>query len=153
MASKQIQQLPPADPLTGTELVHVVQNGSSRQASAQALASGGTAAYHYGSFAVSAIASSEILMDHIVASAHTLQAGFAGCVASCGTPPAADWVASILNNGAAIGSLTIHADGSHTFATSGGAVAVAIGDLITVQAPATVDGAIARVRFTLKGTM
>jgi hypothetical protein len=150
MSSKQIPQLPPAGPLDGTELVHVVQAGSSRWATAAALFGG---AYHYGSFAVAAIGSSEILMDHIVATAHTLSDDFAGCVAGAGVAPAADWVASIQLNGVAIGTLTIHADGTHAFVTTGGSVAVAAGDVVTLIAPAGIDAALARLRFTFKGAI
>jgi hypothetical protein len=153
MASKQIENLPVANPLDGGELVHVVQDGSSRQTTVAAIASGGTAAYHYGSFAVSAIGASEILMDHIVATAHTLQDDFAGCVASVGSAPVADWVANVQLNGASIGSLTVHADGTHTFLTTGGAVAVPAGSVVSVIAPAGADASIARLRFTFKGAI
>lgn len=150
MASKKVPDLPPADPLTGAELVHVVQDGSSRHASAAALGQG---AYHYGAFAVAAIGASEILMDHCVATPHTLTGDLAGCVASAGVAPAANWVADLQHNGVSIGSLTIHTDGTTLWLTSGGAVAVAAGDVVSLVAPADVDGSIGRVRFTLKGAI
>lgn len=150
MASKKVPDLPPANPLTGAELVHVVQDGSSRHASAAALGGG---AYHYGAFAVASIGASEILMDHIVATAHTLTGDLAGCVASAGVHPAANWVCDLQHNGVSIGSLTIHPDGTTLWLTSGGAVAVAAGDVVSVVAPAGVDGSIGRVRFTLKGAI
>lgn len=38
MADKQVTELPAATPLSGTELLHVVQGGNSRRAFAQAFA-------------------------------------------------------------------------------------------------------------------
>lgn len=109
--------------------------------------------YNYGSFAVSGITANEVLMDHIVTTAHTLPDDFAGAQASVGTNPASTWTATIAKNGDAIGSLAISAGGIATFSTIGAAVSVAVGDVISLMAPATVDAAIARLRFTLKGVM
>jgi hypothetical protein len=101
---------------------------------------------------VSSIQPSEILMDHVVAVAHTLPANFAGSVASVGTNPAALWTADVQKNGVSIGSLAISAAGGIAFTTTGGvAVAVAIGDVITIVAPGGADASIARLRFTFKG--
>lgn len=113
----------------------------------------GSRTYKYGSFAVSGITASEVLMDHIVAEAHTLADDFAGCVASVGTNPAATWVADIRKNGASVGSLSISTTGVVTFNTTGTTVALAVGDILTLIAPASVDASIARLRFTFKGSI
>jgi hypothetical protein len=154
--SKPVELLPDADPLTGAEWVHVVQDGSSRKVPSSSLGGGG-GAYHYGSFAVDSIGSSEILMDHIVATAHTLSVDFAGCVASVGTPPAAPWTATIFHTPAAgaaaeIGTFTI--DGAGLVAWSVTAeIPIAAGDVVSVIAPVDVDASIARLRFTLRGVI
>ena len=110
--------------------------------------------YHYGSFAVASIGSSELLLDHDVATAHTLAANFAGCRVSAGTPPAAPWSADVLKNGVAIGSIAIAVDGTVTLATVGGtAVAIGVGDIVTIQAPAAADATLARLRFTMRGNI
>ena len=154
--SKPVELLPDADPLTGLEYVHVVQDGSSRKVRTSELGGGG-GFYHYGSFAVDSIGSSEILMDHIVASAHTIEVDFAGCVASVGTPPAAPWVATIfltpaVGAPAAIGSITIDGAGLVTFSVTA-EIAIAAGDVVSLIAPVDVDASIARLRFTFRGIM
>lgn len=157
MASEPLELLPDADPLNGTEYLYVVQNGSSRKVRAADLGAGG-GFYHYGSFAVDSIASNEILMDHIVASAHTISVDFAGCVIGAGTPPAADWTANIFHTpagggaGSSIGTVTLHADGTHTFSATA-EIAIAAGDVVSLIAPVDVDASIARLRFTFKGIM
>lgn len=109
--------------------------------------------YRYGGFAVSDITASEILMDHVVTTAHTLADDFAGCRASVGTNPAAVWAADIQLNGVSVGSLSISTGGVATFTTTGTTVAVAAGDVVTLVAPAGVDASIARLRWTFEGTI
>jgi hypothetical protein len=88
-----------------------------------------------------------------VISAFTIPANMAGSQASVGTNPAATYVLTCLKNGVSFGTITIGTSGIASFATSGGAaVTFAAGDLLTVQAPSTVDASVARVRFTIKGS-
>jgi hypothetical protein len=107
--------------------------------------------YNYGSNAALNIQSSEVLMDHIVTQAHTLADDFVGCVASVGTNPAALWTASVQKNNVAVGTLAISAAGVVTFNTTGTTVAMAVGDVLSLIAPAGVDAAIQRLRFSFKG--
>jgi hypothetical protein len=94
------------------------------------------------------------LLDHIVASAHTLAADFANARVSVGTPPAATWTANVQKNGGNVGTIVIDNTGGVTLATTGhAAVVVAAGDVISVVAPASADPNIARLRFTFRGTM
>lgn len=110
--------------------------------------------YNYGSFAPSNVLASEVLLEHIVTEAHTLEANFAGCRAACGVHPTAAWVANIAKNGTGVGTLSIDTAGVCTLATTGGAtVPMAEGDILTLIAPATVDATIGRLCFTFKGTM
>ena len=116
--------------------------------------SGATQHYHFGAFAVASIQSSEILMDHAVATANTLGANFPNLQVSVGTPPAATWAADVQKNGASVGTISIDNTGAVTKTTAGGAaVALAAGDVVTVVAPAVADASIARLRFTFKGTI
>jgi hypothetical protein len=113
---------------------------------------GGLLDYAVGGAATDNIQSNEILTDHPVIRAFTIPVNFAGSFASSGTNPAASFVLTVLKNGASIGTITIATSGTVTFATSGGlAQSFAAGDLLTVKAPATVDTAIARLRYTIKG--
>lgn len=110
--------------------------------------------YNYGSFAATNILSAEVLMDHIVTQAHTLAANFAGCVASVGANPTSAWSAVVQKNGANVGTLAVATTGVVTFTTTGGAtVPMAVGDVLSVIAPASVDSTIGRLRFSFKGTI
>lgn len=103
--------------------------------------------------AASAILSSEPLLDHAVVRACSLAANFAGSIVSVGTPPAATWAADVQRNGTSIGTISIATSGVVTLTTVGGtAKALAIGDVVSVIAPAAVDASIARLRGTLKGS-
>lgn len=115
---------------------------------------GANSGYRYGGFAVGTITASEVLMDHVVTVAHTLPAAFANSKASVGSNPASSWVGDVQRNGASIGSITISTGGVATLATVGGtSKAIAVGDVLTVIAPASVDATIARLRFTFEGTI
>lgn len=118
---------------------------------------GGLRDYSVGGGAPNNIQSNEYLLDHIVSRAFTLPANFAGSQAGCGTNPTATYVLAVFQTTAGvttqIGTITIATNGAVTLATTGGAAfAFSPGDVIAVQAPSTVDGTIARVRFTLRGT-
>ncbi|KIU29294.1 hypothetical protein SR41_04605 [Sphingomonas melonis] len=108
---------------------------------------GKSAAYRFAGFAVQGIQPSEILMDHEIATACTIGAGFAGCVAGCTVPPAAPWVAAILRNDSPVGTLTIDVAGVATFSASA-AIALLSGDTMSLVAPEGADEEIARVRVT-----
>jgi hypothetical protein len=110
--------------------------------------------YNYGGFAVQNILASEIVMDHIATVAHTLQANLVGCRVSVGTNPAATFALDVQKNGASIGTISIANTGVVTLTTVGGtAKAIVAGDVVTIIAPAGVDASIARLRFTLRGTI
>jgi hypothetical protein len=107
--------------------------------------------YNYGSNAVLNIQSGEVLMDHIVTQAHTLADDFVGCLASIGTNPTAPWIAKVQKNNVDVGTLTISAAGVVTFVTTGATVPMAVGDVLSLIAPAAVDATIQRLRFSFKG--
>lgn len=110
--------------------------------------------YSFGAFAPASIQASEILMDHIVAVDCTLAANFANLQASVGTPPAATWTADVQKNGASIGSIAIANTGVVTKSTVGGtAKPLVTGDVVTVVGDAVVQAAMARLRFTFRGTI
>lgn len=115
-------------------------------------ANGSNADYAIAGFAVANILASEVLTDHEVVRACTLAANFFGSAVSVGTNPAASFVLRILRNGILVGTITISTAGGVLLATVNGApVPLAVGDILSVIAPATVDPSIARLRYTLKG--
>ena len=102
--------------------------------------------------ATSSILANELLLDHAVARACTLQANLASSQVSVGTPPAATWAADVQKNGTSIGTISISAAGAVTLTTVGGtAKPLAVGDVVSVIAPAVADATIARLRGTLRG--
>jgi hypothetical protein len=113
---------------------------------------GQNADYAIAGFAVSAIQANEILTDHVVVRACQFAANFSGSKCSVGTNPAAAFVLGVKKNDVACGTISIDIAGVVTFATTSGVpVMLALGDLVTVTAPATPDATVARLRFTLKG--
>lgn len=108
---------------------------------------GKSAAYRFAAFAVDGIQPGEMLMDHEIATACTIGAGFAGCVAGCTVPPAAPWVAAVLRNDSPVGTLTIGIDGVASFSASA-AIPLSAGDTMSLVAPQDADEEIARVRVT-----
>lgn len=93
---------------------------------------------------------SEILLIHVFAEAISLPANFAGFVRYVGTNPTGSYVLTLKKNGTSIGTLTIGTDGTVTGSTTG-AVTFAVGDALTVTAPASTDATLANCGFTLKG--
>lgn len=103
-------------------------------------------------FFTAAPAAGETLVLYSAAEALTLPAALAGSVGKCQTPPAADLVLSVRNNGQKVGTITIAASGAVSFA-AGSAVAIAVGDQLSVTAPAQAAAAVANASFTLLATV
>jgi hypothetical protein len=111
-------------------------------------------AYRYGAFAVEKIGPNEILLDYHVSTEHRLQANFAGCRFSVGTPPAAPFQLRVLKNGVEVGTITIGTDGLVTRATANGSsVLMPVNTIVTVVAPNLTDLDIARLRMTFVGVI
>lgn len=114
----------------------------------------GIAQYRFGGFATENIQSNEILLDHVVSDAFTFAPNFGGCIASVGGPPVAPYILQIYINDVQVGTLTVNPDTSTSFSTSGGnEILVYPDDVVTVYAPATLDAAVTRLRFTFVGLM
>lgn len=160
MATKKISELDPATALTGTELVEVVQDGANVQTTMTAIAdfasSGGTGIKYRFGFSIENTAplASEVLLRHVAQTGVTFADDFAGSVGRLrpsGPNPATSQAFSILHNGSAVGTMTISTGGAVTFATTGGALAIAAGDEIRVEAPAAPDAALVGVSVTFYG--
>jgi len=143
----------PARPLDGDELIAAWQDGRQIALPLHSLPSSGAApapsAYRYGGFAVDAIESGEILMDHEAALTHTLADDLAGYAASAGSAPALPWTLTVALNDTPFGTITF--DPSGAVALSGQALAVIAGDVVTVTAPLAPDPSIGRVRSRSPG--
>lgn len=77
---------------------------------------------------------------------------FAGSVGHCGVNPTSTAAFDLLKNGSSIGSISISTGGAFTFNTTGGAVALAIGDRLSVTSPSPQDATLANVSFVFLGT-
>lgn len=113
---------------------------------------GGSVAYSVPFGFTTAPAASETLLLHVFAEAVTFDDEWAGATEHVGTNPAASFALDVQKNGVSVGTITISDTGVVTFATSGGAVSFAVGDLLSIVGPGTADTSIANCAFTLKGT-
>lgn len=109
--------------------------------------------YKVGAFFTTPPASSETLLIHAVVTPVTFKANFSDSHAYVGTNPAASFTMTVKKNGTAIGTININTSGVITFATTGGVSQSAVaGDVLTIEAPSSVDGTIANVAVTLLGS-
>lgn len=89
-------------------------------------------------FFTTAPAASEVMAIYVCTDIFTIAANLAGTQVkkqTSGANPAADLVFTVYQNSTSIGTITIHSDGSVTLAGAG--CTTAIGDVISVVAPAT----------------
>lgn len=170
MADKQIDELPDAGPLDGTESVHVVQAAQSRKATTGDIAgiqhdhaiddvAGLQAAldalqtYILGLFFTTTPTVSETLMVHVAGTAFTIPADFTAALQSdVGTNPTASFALDVQQNGASIGTITVSDAGVvSATTTSGTSKPIAAGDVIKIVAPGSADATAANMAFTIIG--
>ena len=94
------------------------------------------------------IASSQVVLRYAAAVAVTLPVDLAGWIAAVATRPAATFVLTLRKNGAAVGTITIPNGGAVVYSTTGVAVPFAVGDMLTISAPAAADASIAGLAIT-----
>jgi len=116
-----------------------------------ALASGGGGDYRVGFQMITAASASEVIVDHVFTEAVTLPANFAGSEFNVGTNPAATFDFDVQLNGVSVGTISVSSGGVVTASTTGGALVVASGDVLSIIADSGVD-TLARFSGTLKGT-
>ena len=93
------------------------------------------------------------LLDFTFPRGATFADEFAGSVGKVNSNPLAPYIMSIEKNAVAIGSMTVSVAGVFTFTTIAGVAEVFVaGDVLSVRAPAVIDGGIVDVSFTLAGT-
>lgn len=115
---------------------------------------GGVASKEVAGFFTSTPITNEVITLVQTARAFTIPANGVGTKVSVGTNPHAVFVLSITKNGTQCMTISISTAGVVTLATTSGAsVDFAIGDLLSVVAPATVDTTVANVAYTILGTL
>jgi hypothetical protein len=113
---------------------------------------GGAAAYDIAAYVPDVYTSSQVLLRIPLARVVTFPVALAGSVAVLETAATASTVFSVQKNGVEFGTITFGVSGSvGTFASASGA-SFAIGDILSVLAPASADMTAAGLGFTLVGT-
>jgi hypothetical protein len=158
MAHKEIPAITAADPLDGTEQIHVVQGVNSRRTTIDEVGARVLTLVPYiVPFGFSDTPTDgAILLIHAFTEAVTFSDEFAVATSYVGIPPAAEMALTVEQSvGGAppvtVGSITIDAVGAVTFATTGGEVSFAVGDTMIVTGPSPADGTINQVAISLSG--
>jgi hypothetical protein len=99
------------------------------------------------------VLSSQVVLRFVAPRAITLADDFAESLADADVAATAETVLTVAVNGSSVGTITIAASGtSGTFATTGGAVSLVAGDVVTVTGPATADATLAGLAITFAGS-
>lgn len=115
---------------------------------------GGSSGREIIGFATTAPTANEVLTEAPSARAWVMPANLAGTIVTVGTNPAATFVLSVKRNNIEVATISVSTGGVATLATSGGTLKnFAIGDLLSVHAPAAVDAAITRLTYSILGTV
>jgi 1-aminocyclopropane-1-carboxylate deaminase/D-cysteine desulfhydrase-like pyridoxal-dependent ACC family enzyme len=93
----------------------------------------------------------ELVCRAVAAKAFTIPAGGTGSQATSRVASAASKVFDLLKNGVSFGSVTFATSATGTY-TIGSSTSFAIGDVLTITAPATADSTLEDVSLTLAGT-
>jgi hypothetical protein len=109
-------------------------------------------AYDVGGYMAGTYTASQVLLRLPFTRARDFADDLSGSQGKSGVTSAGTAVFSIKNDGAEIATMTFTSSTVATFATAGGAESFAVGEVMTVVAPASPDGTLAGVGFLLKGT-
>lgn len=110
--------------------------------------------YRFGGFAIQTPLSREVLVEHIVTDAFTLPADLGGSAFDVGVAPTKPFAFTVTRNGVSVATMTMNPDRSSTATTlNRKPVPIGLGDVIAFVAPLLVDPTVARLRWTLKGTL
>lgn len=103
-------------------------------------------------FNVGVLTSNQVIIRHVFTRAVVFADEFAGSRGRAGTSAAASTTFLVRKNGSNIGTMVFGAGGTvATFTTTGTTVSFAIGDLLEVVAPSSVDATLANVAVTMAG--
>ncbi len=97
---------------------------------------------------------SEVLAIYVCADDFAIPVALAGTTVAKGpggANPGGDYIITVKKAGVSIGTITLHADGSYTLAGAG--ASTAIGDVISVHAPAGVDALILNWAINILGVL
>lgn len=95
---------------------------------------------------------SQVILRHAFARAATFPSGLADSTGTAGTAATASATYAITKNGTEVGTMVFAAGATTATFTMAGSTSFAAGDVLAVIAPATPDGTLADIAFTLAGT-
>lgn len=112
-----------------------------------------TQPYDIGLFVPGVPTGGEIVLRLPVARAVDFADDFAGSYATARVAAAASAVFTVKVNGTSVGTVTFGAASTTgTFVTTGGALSLSAGAVLSVEAPAVADATLADIGFNFKGT-
>jgi hypothetical protein len=110
----------------------------------------GTPVYDFGMVTGTSPGAGEVLGKVVIPRPLLIPPDLAGSAVHVDTAPDNDFAIAMTRNGAAVASITVHADASASLATSANAaVAIVAGDVIRFVAPADPDASIAGISLTI----
>ena len=158
--NKEVPEIPLANPLDGTEQLHIVQGGNSRRVTIAMVTQ-----YMLGftpylipfgfDASTSPLAMGEVLLAHTFAQAVNFADDFASSVGYLDDAPSAQVDLDVAKDTGAgpvsIATISLLIDGTVTFATTDEDVSFAIGDTMVIS-PLSTDGDLTTGAFALYGT-
>lgn len=107
--------------------------------------------YDIGAFIPGSPADEALVMQYVAPRSINFPDDFAGSVGECAVNPSSTAVFDVLKNGSSIGSVSISTGGAFTFSTTGGAVSLVAGDILSMTAPSPDDATLADISIVFKG--
>lgn len=118
-----------------------------------ALAGGGGGTIELSMFAGGTATASEILFRHEFTAAVTIPAALAGSQGSSGTAATGSAALSLKKNGTQFGTATWAAAGTEPTLAAASSTSFAIGDVLSITAPATPDATLADISLSIVGSV
>jgi hypothetical protein len=135
----------------GNLFIYYDDGTSSQFVPAMSTAVGGVQPYDIALFAAGKPTASALMMRFVFARSISFQVNLAGSVASVGTAATGSTVFSLAKNAGSIGNVTFAGAATTGTFNVAAAQSFAIGDVLTVTAPASPDATLADLSITLSG--
>ncbi|MCP5364122.1 MAG: hypothetical protein H6905_02620 [Hyphomicrobiales bacterium] len=108
--------------------------------------------YDIAAFVEGTMDDGETVVRHVAARAFSLPADMTGSVLTAGSAATAETIVSCEKDGVQFGTITVAASATSGTFTAATETSFAVGDVLTIEGPATADASLADIAITLKGT-